>query len=103
MPVAGFSVFSQVVVLPANRRAAGTRTGVPVLRREVADRSLAGRRVALGVTQAWVADSLGISRQTVQRAELRPRHARGVRADARQTARRLAEFYRGLEQRGASS
>jgi hypothetical protein len=84
-------------VLPASRRQANTREGVPVARRQFAEGSVGARRLALGLTQQWVADRLGIARCTVQRLEARPAHVRGVRSDVTALRARVNALYRSLE------
>jgi hypothetical protein len=89
--------------LPPSRRQANTREGVPVARRPVEPGTVLSRRLALGLTQAQVADRLGVARHTIQRLEARPLHQRGVRADVRRFRARLNEFYLALERKREAS
>jgi hypothetical protein len=84
-------------LLPVSRRQANARTGVPVARGPVAAGSVLARRLKLGLTQAYVADCLGIARVTLQRLEQRPRYQRGVRADVIRMRNRVSAFYLALE------
>jgi hypothetical protein len=74
-----FSVFDQVVQLPP-RRVGGQRPGEPKVRAGHEARPLTMRRVALGLTQADLAELAGLSTDTLGRIEMGRRpHARNRR------------------------
>ena len=84
-----FSVFHQVVQLPP-RRFGGLPPGVPKRFPTYADRPLAERRLAAGLTQFALAETAGVCREIVRRVEA------GIRVRAK-TRARVLEALRAAE------
>lgn len=86
----GFSVFDQAVHVPP-RRVGGQRPGEPKLRAGHEDRALTMRRVALGLTQADLAELAGVSPDTLGRWEAGRRQPHPRNRAAVRRALRLVE------------
>ena len=86
--------------LPPCRARGNAKGGRPVVRGDAPLSRLAARRVAVGLTQADVAERLGVCRATVSRVETRPLYV--ARRDARITRlrSRLNALYLALEREG---
>ena len=91
--MSGFSVFDQAVIVPP-RRVGGLPPGCPKVFPTYAERPLAVRRHAAGLTQIALAETAGVCREIVRRIEA------GIKVRAK-TRRRVLEALRQVERAAA--